>query len=71
MDLANIVVKSISCEHKIINAVNENHPLKYEYYQNYCSRNQLEQPNFIVSEFTDYKVVNTKYSEFNITKDLP
>lgn len=70
-DLVDIVANNLLSSYKIINAVNINHPLKIEYYTNYCLLNNLDIPNFIEFEKEKLKVVDTKYKKLKVFGDLP
>ena len=71
VDLINIIIKCITPSHiDVINAINENHPSKKEYYQGYCRRNSLSLPEY-ADDTTISKQVDTIFPVFKISSALP
>jgi hypothetical protein len=72
-DLINIIDKVLlSPSPRVINAVNTNHPIKSEYYIQYCEKNDLAHPSFLISEEEEKnKTVNTKFKDFRVSSPLP
>lgn len=57
-------------KYKMINAVNNSHPLKKDYYTEYCKKMNLILPEFLDSHLNS-KIIKTKYEEFEINSELP
>lgn len=56
----------------LVHAVNEHHPLKHEYYSDYCSHHGLVPPDFsITPNDTASKIVHTQYDAYRVSSDLP
>lgn len=70
-ELVDIIIKSFDSSHKIINAVNSNHPNKEDYYKNFCMKNNIEVPQFLISNEIKNKIVSTQFEEFTIKSELP
>lgn len=71
-NLVSIIEETIeNSDNKIINAVNANHPLKKDFYLDYCQKMKLVPPQFEVDEQnTSFKQVDTMISKYKITTDL-
>lgn len=70
-DLVNIIVKILDKNYKIVNVVCAHHPLKKDYYLNYCKSHNLLPPIFEISNDLKFKEVHTKYNELRIESELP
>ncbi len=66
--MENVLDKS---EVKLLNLVNSNHPIKKEYYNNFCKRFQLKKISFNDDLNVSSKVIETKYDQFKINSKLP
>jgi nucleoside-diphosphate-sugar epimerase len=69
-DLVSLIIKLMeNNERSLVHGVNIHHPLKKDYYSEYCLKHQLALPSFNLTE-GQYKVVDTKYNEFKVKSSL-
>lgn len=69
-DLASLIFMSLESDLKLLNAVNKHHPLKKEYYINYCKRENIDPPEFLEKNIGE-KLVKTKHEKFVVHTKLP